>query len=609
MGGLRASPNRLFSRAASDNPVAAAAVSRATARRALPDARPTIVLAFAEASEYLVPDVSQTAETPSLRVEPDDVRQQLAGKHACPFCGVIRADAQQPCPRCTMEDTGATRGATRQRIGPWFVLQARNPSAPGMKFATLLQLVRKGHVTPRSIVRGPTSQQLWTFAVKLRGLSREFGLCCHCGENVEPNALTCGQCGYSQDLPANPDTLFEPAEVTPPDLMQAARSPADTGMDGGTSLDLQVSDVSAAAAAPAATNPPIAPIPLKPAPASPAPAQQTNPVAGRPVAVPRPTNPSALPAVARRPDRPASMTTMPPASEGILSARELAAAFQLDFKPKGEKTSPSTTGGLPNPNRKGSLLRTIFFFLLIMLASATITLLLRPDWRKIVFDAANAKFVSVKKTLETPVSKSPSPGVAKTPSAAPVTVPPKPVPVPAPVPAPNTAVVAEPVPSTNAPKPTPAAPVDTLSPALAPEQIAELPAKSTPAPVPIPTPAPAAELPAPPAAEPTPEPAAVATPVPAPAPVFEPPTQPLAPAPTPPAPTPLPVDNTDIDSLTLDQAVDKASQWRNQAIDAGARGDWAGAVSLYERIEKLPKDAWPSDVELKLEIARKRARG
>lgn len=509
--------------------------------------------------------MSQTAETPSSRVEPDDVRQQLAGKHACPFCGVIRADPQQPCPRCTMEDTAATRGATRQRIGPWFVLQARNPSAPGMKFATLLQLVKKGHVTPRSIVRGPTSQQLWGFAAKLRGLSREFGLCWHCGESAEPTSLTCGHCGYSQDLPPNPDVLFEPPETTPPDIMADTRLPAaDTGMDGGTSLDLQVSD-----------------LPVQPAPpvAAPTPAQtpvvRSTPRPAAPVPMPVPSVqvqvPSTLPA--RRIERPAMMK-----EEGILTARELAAAFQLDFKPPGEALPP----------RKGSMLRTIVALIVIAAVAAGITLALRPDWRATVFAAASEKLDGMKAELEKPGNASPPPAnikpqlppaVVKTQPmiAAPITTPP----VVADTPPANTTP-----PITAPPKPEPA-PVVAVAPTPAPAHVFD------PAPAAVVTPPPPVVV-APPAPDPTPKP------------VPNPPSPaPPSPAPVPPARKPAPSDN--IDDLTIDQAIERASQWRNLAIDAEAKRDWAGAVAFYEKIEKLPKDAWPSDVEMRLENARKRA--
>ncbi|CAN5677196.1 hypothetical protein BH09PLA1_BH09PLA1_24080 [soil metagenome] len=109
-----------------------------------------------------------------------------------------------------MEDTAATRQATKARIGPWYVLQARNPAAPGMKFSTLLALVGKGQVTPRSIVRGPTSHQLWRFAAHVRGLSREFGICYSCGESVEKVAAICPHCDRTQEPPADPDALLEP---------------------------------------------------------------------------------------------------------------------------------------------------------------------------------------------------------------------------------------------------------------------------------------------------------------------------------------------------------------------------------------------------------------
>ena len=44
-----------------------------------------------------------------------------------------------------------------------------NPSAPGMKCNTLLALIRKGQITPRSVVRGPTTFQLWRFAARVKG--------------------------------------------------------------------------------------------------------------------------------------------------------------------------------------------------------------------------------------------------------------------------------------------------------------------------------------------------------------------------------------------------------------------------------------------------------
>ncbi|HVT89836.1 MAG TPA: hypothetical protein VHD56_13360 [Tepidisphaeraceae bacterium] len=156
--------------------------------------------------------MSRTETPPPQNVPPataEQVRQALVGRHVCPYCGNQSAGAVEACPRCTMEDTPATRQATKARLGPWYVLQSRNPSAPGMKFATLLVLVRKGLVTPRAVLRGPTTYQLWRFAAHVRGVSREFGLCYSCGSSIIKTASFCPHCQRSQEPPADPDALLE----------------------------------------------------------------------------------------------------------------------------------------------------------------------------------------------------------------------------------------------------------------------------------------------------------------------------------------------------------------------------------------------------------------
>jgi hypothetical protein len=137
------------------------------------------------------------------------VRRALRGKHVCPFCGTTRQDEVGACPQCSLEDTPTTRAATRSKLGPWFVLQSRNPSAPGMNFATMLLLIQKGRVTARSVIRGPTTSQFWRHAAKVKGVSREFGLCWNCGYDVARNARVCSSCKRLQEPPINPDMLLE----------------------------------------------------------------------------------------------------------------------------------------------------------------------------------------------------------------------------------------------------------------------------------------------------------------------------------------------------------------------------------------------------------------
>jgi hypothetical protein len=198
------------------------------------------------------------------------------------------------------------RQATKARIGPWYVLQTRNPAAPGMKLATLQALVRKGLVTPTSIVRGPTTHQLWKTAARVKGLSRELGRCYGCGERIHPIAETCPHCNRSQLPPGDPDALLE-----------TLPAPYASGK-------------------PSATATPAAPPPAAPPPAS-APAA-TAPVEEPPSPVTISTPPP--PPAARR-SKPAAKTE--PAREAatpdLLTLPDLAKAFHLGFlTPEGRRT-------------------------------------------------------------------------------------------------------------------------------------------------------------------------------------------------------------------------------------------------------------------------------
>ncbi|HEY8667095.1 MAG TPA: hypothetical protein VIL86_10535, partial [Tepidisphaeraceae bacterium] len=145
------------------------------------------------------------------------------GRFCCPFCGAMKQHQETPCPRCGLEDCSETRRATRARVGPWYVLQARNPSAPGMKFDTLRALIRNGQVTPRSIMRGPTTHQLWRFAQRVRGVSREFGICYGCGGDIETTASLCPHCHRMQEPPSNPDVLLESSPASAPAALPILR--------------------------------------------------------------------------------------------------------------------------------------------------------------------------------------------------------------------------------------------------------------------------------------------------------------------------------------------------------------------------------------------------
>jgi hypothetical protein len=178
---------------------------------------------------------NSAARETSAHAEPTGIE----GKHVCPFCGVVSLAIEEACPHCKMNVASATRAGTKALIGPWYVLQTKLPSIPGVTFARLLELVRKGRIQPRSVVRGPTTHQFWRFAIQVKGLSREFGLCYDCGAEIASDAETCPACSCSQSLPTDPHALLEtntpPAAPEQPDWSheiapagRAESAPADS---------------------------------------------------------------------------------------------------------------------------------------------------------------------------------------------------------------------------------------------------------------------------------------------------------------------------------------------------------------------------------------------
>src|SRR5580700_2059448 len=112
-------------------------------------ARPTCLDVAGSMCEFARP-LRMAIMSPDTNATSTEINPQLGGngfglgtRHVCPFCGTILEKQEGPCPRCALDDTPQTRQSTRSRLGPWYVLQTRNPYAPGMKFSTLLALIRR----------------------------------------------------------------------------------------------------------------------------------------------------------------------------------------------------------------------------------------------------------------------------------------------------------------------------------------------------------------------------------------------------------------------------------------------------------------------------------
>ena len=324
--------------------------------------------------------------TPAAVVPPAPARSKASPAPAsvvCPFCGARRPvpaggdtgdpTAVTPCPRCTVADTPEVRAATRRRVGPWAVYQDRVPSAPGMNYRTLIALATAGRVTPASVVRGPTTGQLWRPADRVRGLAREFGRCHACAAPVRPDAVACPACRRDQRPPADPDALIAPDEasesvpaIPPGSAPQSQARPASAGRGRGDPGTRSPEAGLASAPRRVGTGAPSSPTNGNPAPpsgaapsgASPraraataAATSPPSPVASRP---PPSRPPPSRPPPARPPSRASARAAEHAAGRAsvqaagaILSARELASAFRLDTAPGFDPDAPDR----PVPDR------------------------------------------------------------------------------------------------------------------------------------------------------------------------------------------------------------------------------------------------------------------
>jgi hypothetical protein len=547
----------------------------------------------AASSSHAQTDVFQ-GQVDSTRAH-QEVLRGLDGKQACPFCGTVSERSSVPCQRCGMDNTPEARKATKARIGPWYVLQARNPAAPGMRFETLLSFVRKGRVRARSVVRGPTTHQLWRFAAHVKGLSREFGLCFSCGSAIEPTANICPQCNRLQEPPVNPDVLLEnegdefaaprapiyrelpnpetasvqpvPQPAAPAPEAQPEPQPEEVDIIipalGGFGLEESETKFSEApvASAPA----PVQDAFSSPATAAPAPARSADRHASPPPRAPADVNPFAMGAGRRRGNGGDAAS--------FLSAKELAAAFKLSFDPGANMDSVEVPDQMPanalpegmrpgaivprNPmalatqaagpailgRRRGGLRKFALFVLILAATGFGVLMWVDPGSRDKTIEWAKQTYSKLHRYAsgaDTPTTD--NAGVDAPSSVSDIPDPPAPAPEP-------DALAEKPdaSPTINV-QVEPASPVD--------------PVKESPSPRPAPVEA---------------------------------------------APVPILANSGSAAEVSTDDSdanFQKMSALRREARNAEGVGDWAGAVKAYEEIQKLPRKDWPAGLEISLKLAR-----
>lgn len=146
----------------------------------------------------------------------------------CPYCGAAQT-AGRHCGLCKADFGPLARRATQNQMGPWSLRDEENPFRPGYSYESMVKLIDAGQVTRYSIVRGPTTNQLWTVARKTPGIAHLLGDCHHCNGKVEKGVTRCPGCrtvfGAWLDrnhlglpdvrpMPGDPDEILDSGEST-----------------------------------------------------------------------------------------------------------------------------------------------------------------------------------------------------------------------------------------------------------------------------------------------------------------------------------------------------------------------------------------------------------
>ncbi len=111
----------------------------------------------------------------------------------CPFCGELQKESEV-CQICSkLLGRGGVMLAEAE-MGPWWIRREKYPFRPGLKYDLFIDHVRTGEIEMKTIIRGPTTKQLWDIAGRVQGIAHLLGRCHACGEEVKPTALSCSSC-------------------------------------------------------------------------------------------------------------------------------------------------------------------------------------------------------------------------------------------------------------------------------------------------------------------------------------------------------------------------------------------------------------------------------
>ncbi|MEK7710912.1 MAG: hypothetical protein AAB341_03360, partial [Planctomycetota bacterium] len=145
----------------------------------------------------------------------------------CVSCGQLVRREETQCDHCGQDLSEEMLDKMRVHAGPWFVLEHVRPF-PGVSLERVIRQIRRGLITETSIVRGPSTDYQWRFAVEAPGLSRYFGRCWHCHQQVSQADTYCQHC-LSYLSFEKPRPIPEPRASARADLSPSNRPPSQGG--------------------------------------------------------------------------------------------------------------------------------------------------------------------------------------------------------------------------------------------------------------------------------------------------------------------------------------------------------------------------------------------
>ncbi|MCP4248030.1 MAG: hypothetical protein GY778_13365 [bacterium] len=122
----------------------------------------------------------------------------------CVSCGQLVERRAGVCEHCGQELNPDVLAKMGRHSGPWYVLEHVRPF-PGVSLERLIRQVRRGVLTPTTVVRGPTTFHQWRFAAETPVLSKYLGCCWACQSNVVESDIACIECGRNLNGPFGDD--------------------------------------------------------------------------------------------------------------------------------------------------------------------------------------------------------------------------------------------------------------------------------------------------------------------------------------------------------------------------------------------------------------------